>query len=144
MRQRLLDRIREREGLSYSPSAGSYSSHWLQGFGYFTVTVDTSTSQSRHVFDVVAETITSLRNGVSQDEIERARAPLIERSHAAQQENLLWVGPLAVLQSDPKELENWLHRADAYRDVTPADIVRAARQYLQPDRAVRLLVLPEH
>jgi len=142
LRQRMFDRIREVEGASYSPWAGNRFSHLFTGFGYFFAGVDTSPDQASRMLELVDEVVRSLSEGVSQDELDRARGPRLERFRMALEDTLSWMEPLSIAQSDPARARAWLERPQIYSSVTTRDIEHAANAYLRSENAVRILVLP--
>jgi zinc protease len=144
LQQRMFDRIREKEGSSYSPMAGSNLalSHFFAGFGYLVAAIDIASGQADKGLKTIDEVVASLGEGISQDELDRARSPTLERLRVGNEDALNWVDPVSHAQSEPTRTRAWLERAEIYRSVTLDDIQAAAWTYLNPEHAVKILVLP--
>ena len=82
---------------------------------------------------------------ITEDELIRARAPVVESLRRSQADNDYWLGQLADVGRNARDLSTQIrtHVAD-YEAVTPADIQRLARQYLTPQTAWRLTVTSDN
>ena len=141
---RLIDRVREAEGATYSPSASVYFASAFPGYGNLTVTLDLTPEDTERFFAIVDEIAESLmRQPVSEDELDRARVPLLEDIKTSDESNPYWLDLVSRSQGRPEVLERHRSRAAGYDAVTQNDLLRVAREVFQADRAYRLVVLPE-
>ncbi|WP_293828649.1 M16 family metallopeptidase [uncultured Brevundimonas sp.] len=138
---RLNDEIREKQGLAYSPSAGSTASSVFPGYGYVAVTAETPPAALPKLFETVDAIAADLRdNPVSEDELNRARRPAVERLRRNMADNGYWLTQLSQAQSDPAGLDQTRNQLSTLEAVTAADLQALARQYLKSDSAWRATV----
>ena len=138
---RLNDEIREKQGLAYSPSAGSTSSNVFPGYGFIAVTAETPPAALPKLFETVDAIAADLRDDpVSEDELNRARRPAVERIRRNMADNGYWLTQLSQAQSDPAGLDQTRNQLSTLEAVTAADLQALARQYLKPDAAWRAAV----
>jgi len=147
LRAALSDRIREavREGLgtSYAPRVSNVESDVFPNFGYFSMTVDAKPSDISRIAALVKSEITELiEDGLSTDDIERARKPLLEGVENAKKNNGHWLGRISRAQSDPKSLTYLPTTLEAWQQTDSAALQQLAAQYLRPDRAMEIHILP--
>jgi zinc protease len=140
---RLFERLRDQSGASYSQAV---SSNWPPAFangGYLFIGGLVRPEDSDLLYRLSREIIADLAaNPVSMDELQRARAPLIERIDRASSGNVFWMHYVEGGSRNP-EVFTALRRIIAdIAQTTPADIQRLAQQYLTPDRAIPVLVVP--
>lgn len=135
--------IRERESLAYSPRVGADYSSDYRGFGTFTASAATSPERLDAFYAAIDEIAKDLREKpVSEDELHRARAPMIERFGQALKTNGGWYGMLLAGAYAPETIEDALTEPEVLKAVTPARLQQLARQYLVPDKSIRISVLP--
>jgi zinc protease len=138
---RLNDEIREKQGLAYSPRAGSTSSDTYAGYGYISVTAETPPSALPKLFDTVDAIAADLRDTpISEDELNRARRPALERIMRSKADNGYWLTQLSQAQTNPATLDQTRNQITTLEAVTAADLQALARQYLTPDAAWRATV----
>ena len=141
LKLRVLEEIRERQALAYSPNAGSSASTVFPGYGSISVTAQTTPESLPAFFDAIDVIATSLRDTpVTEDELNRARLPVIESLRRSQAGNEYWLTQLADLAARPETVEQTLTHVSDLEAITPADIQRLARQYLNGDTAWRATV----
>ena len=80
---------------------------------------------------------------ISQDLLLRARQPMIERYQNALKSNASWMALVARAQSESGQIERFLKTGERLNALTAKDVQDAARLYLDPDKALKVLVLPE-
>ena len=141
---KLTERVREKEGGAYSPSAFDSMSSALKGYGYMGVNMNVEPEKIDHFFDVADDIVADLANGkITQDELLRARKPILEMLEKKRQGNTYWYGLLSSLQSDPQTLANARSERHDYETLGVSDIQSFAKTYLQPDRAYRISIVPQ-
>ncbi|WP_233205173.1 M16 family metallopeptidase [Alkalicaulis satelles] len=137
------ERFREREGATYSPIVQGQPSTVYPGFGFVWAGLDVAVSDISRMYEIVDEIAGVMASGeITEDELQRARQPVLERLREQRERNPFWIGALARSQSDPDRLED-LRTAEAhYREVTVEEITALAREALDPGRAFRMTILP--
>ena len=136
MELRVTEEIREKQALAYSPGVSSSSSDVYAGYGSVSVTAQTTPENQGPFFAAVGTIASSLRDApITEDELTRARAPIIESLRRSQAGNEFWLGALEGVAADPGEVEQITTLITDFEAVTPADIQAAARLYLVPDKA---------
>lgn len=143
-RLELTDRLREKLGQAYSPSAGSNTSQTYPGYGTFTISASVAADRVDATRAAVAGLIADLRAApLDADVIERARKPWLEEYNNYLKDIGGWLGLAARAQSKPERLGRFIAAPDVIRAITPEELRAAALRYLDPDAAVIFTVLPE-
>jgi zinc protease len=141
LKLRVLEEIRERQALAYSPSVSASASDVYENYGSISITAQTATDTLPAFYAAVDSIIAGLRDApVEEDELNRARLPVIESLRRSQASNEYWLGQLADVAARPEEVQQTLTHISDLEAITPADIQRLARQYLRPDTAWRASV----
>jgi zinc protease len=136
---RVLDRVRIEQGATYSPETQAVLSESFPGYGVAWSMVEIPPDRMAGFFaDVSAITAAMARDGISQDELDRARNPRVSGIRKAQLTNEYWLGRLAGSIADPRRLDLIRTTFSDYDKVTTADVRQAARDWFVPDRAWRL------
>ena len=141
--QRLLDQLRTREGITYSPGASTVASFVTKDYGYLYALAQVPPDKIDNVFSAVAQVESDLADApVSADELERARGPRIGDIGRQQQANEYWLSLLSGSQVDSRLLDVVRSTIPDLQSVTADDVQKAARTYLQDNLAYRLVVRP--
>lgn len=141
---RLFERLRDQSGASYSQAVMSNWSNSFRQGGYIFVGGLVRPQDTELMFRLSREIATDLANNpVSNDELQRARGPLVEQVLRAASGNVFWMHFLEGASRDPQIIQQLLRYVPDLAQTTPADVQRLARQYLAPGRAVPVLVLPD-
>jgi zinc protease len=141
LQNRLLDKVRSAEGLTYSPETRVDLSQTFPGYGYAFALVEMPPAKIPGFYQTVDSITADMReNGVTADELARARNPRIAGIRKAQLTNEYWIADLSGSLSDPRHLELIRSTFPDYESVTPADVQQAARDYLTDDKAWRLVI----
>lgn len=143
VRLELTDRLREELGQAYSPSAGSNPNHFYPGYGTFTISAAVAADQVAPSRAALRQLIVDLRDRpLDADVLERARKPFLEDYNNVLKDLNGWLSLAARAQSEPDRLDRYLAVPQVVAAITPEDLQQAARQWLTPDGAVELLVVP--
>jgi zinc protease len=143
-RDRLREQIRVVEGATYSPGAGHEASWVFPGYGFAWTKVETPPAKIGSFYANVSKIAGEMRSvKVSEDELARARNPVVEGLKKRQLTNEYWLGRLSGSQADPRMLEAIRTAVTGYMSVTPEDIRTAAAAYFADERAWKLVILPE-
>jgi zinc protease len=144
VRLELTDRLREKLGQAYSPSAGSNTSHHYPGYGTFAVSASVAADKLAATREAVNALIADLRAGpLDADVIERARKPFLEEHNNVLKDLGGWLALAARAQSEPQRIDRFLAVPAVASAITPEDIHQMALKYLAPDAAVVFTVVPE-
>lgn len=141
---RLRVKIREQLGGAYDPAAASEPSETFRDYGVMVADVTVAPGRAREIADAVLRIAGDLqRNGVTPDELERAKRPLLTSVREAVRTNPYWLGAvLAECQEYPQRLD-WARTISTdYPAMTKADVDALARAYLNPGRAFQVIVSP--
>ena len=138
---RVLEEIRERQALAYSPGVGSSASDVFPGYGSIIVRGETAADKLTAFYAAVDGIIAKLRDEpITEDELNRARLPAIESLRRSQASNEYWLGQLSEVAENPADVEQTLTHISDLEAVTPADVQALARQYLRDDTAWKATV----
>lgn len=142
MELRVLEEIREKQALAYSPNVGASSSDVYAGYGSIAVTAQTTPENQAALFAAIDIITASLRDTpITEDELTRARAPQVEALRRAQAGNEYWMGQLSNVASDADDVTQITTHISDIEGFTPADIQAAARRWLVDDKAWRASVV---
>lgn len=144
LRLRLIEELREGQGATYSPNVNYAHSYVWPDWGYMGVSVEVPPDRLPAFFADVDKIAAQLRSQpISDDELARARLPRLERIAKAQVTNEYWLSELSGAQADPRRVAAIRSLVAGLERVTAADIQAAARRYLDPDKAWKLMVRPD-
>jgi len=135
---RVLDEIRERQALAYAPGVAASYSDTYKGYGTIAVQAETAPGKLPAFFAAMDAIAANLRDmPISQDELKRAREPLIEASRRGRNTNGWWLNQLTHIVDRPHYVAQTLTAIAEFEAMTPADIQALARRYLRPEAAWR-------
>lgn len=142
--ERLRVKIREELGEAYSPYAYNRSSDTFEGYGYAAALITLSPESVAKIAEMTAAIGADLAsNGANQDELDRMIAPLLKQLEEWRRNNRYWLSSvLASSQEYPIRLEWSRTMEQDLRSVTLEEINLLAKEYLQAERAVQILVMP--
>jgi zinc protease len=142
---RVTEEIRERLAIAYSPGVGASSSDTFRGYGSIFVQALTRPDAFPAFYEAVNGIVASLRDTpITEDELNRARLPEVERLKRSQAGNEYWLSQLSGVAANPADLEQIQTHISDLEGISVADIQRAARQYLRPDTAWRAVVTSDN
>jgi len=131
IKARLNDTVREKLGLTYSPSASASASLDLAGLGYLIVQTETSPDKFEAMRKAVLEVIAGLANDpISADELDRAKKPLVEAAQKARETNGFWLRSLSTTLREPRARDNVLDEPKALGAVTAAEVKALLARYV--------------
>jgi len=141
---RLRVKLREQLGAAYSPQAGSFASDTFPGYGYILTHVEIDPAMAAKVTDIIVDIGDDLaKNGVTEDELTRAREPLLTALKQSLRDNGYWLtAVLARAQEKPEVLDWCRNRLADIQSLSTAELSALARKYLGRDRASHVTVLP--
>jgi zinc protease len=138
----ITDTLREALGKAYSPGAASRPSRTWSGYGTFAVTASVALAEVPETRAAIRSTIERLRSApVSEDQLLRARQPLIEALHNALKTNGGWLSLVDRAQSESDRIERYLAAEARLMALTARDVQAAAQRYLDPAGALEIVVI---
>jgi len=141
--QRLLDELRTREGITYTPGASTYASMVTPDYGFIYALAQIPPGKISTFYDVVDRVAADLKSKpVSTTELERARGPRIEDIQRQQQTNEYWLALLAGAQRDPRRLDVIRTTIPDLQAITAQDVQNAAQTWLVDTKAYMVVVVP--
>ncbi len=145
LRLRLTDELREALGATYSPRALGETSDVFDGFGYLGASSEVEPQNIDQAFEIVDRIAADLAaGGLTEDELQRARQPILERIEEQREDNGAWLARVGVAQTQPDELDRFRTLEAGYRALTTADVTAAAERYLRDDAALRIRIVSEN
>ncbi|XBQ17255.1 MAG: insulinase family protein [Oceanicaulis sp.] len=137
------DRFREQEGATYSAIVSGQFSQTFEDYGFLWVGLDVDVNDVPRMYDVADEIAAAMAGGdITEDELERARRPLLEQLEEQRERNAYWLNALSGSQLEPEKLEEIRTVEDDYRAVTVEELVALAGEVLRPEQAYRVSILP--
>jgi zinc protease len=140
---KLTERLREEEGFTYSAFNNTNTSDVYPDYGYLYVGADVRVENVDATYAAIAELAADLASGeISEDELLRARRPLLEQIEDAFENNGAWMSWLAQSWAHPERLDRIRALTEDYESITREDLVALAATYLQPETSWRVTILP--
>ena len=142
---RLRVKVREELGDAYSPGAGSSASDIYPGYGYFSASVTVDPPKAKEVADIIVAIAQDLaEKGVTAEELERSKKPLLTSIRESARTNGYWLGSvLAKAQERPESLEWSRTRYSDFESITTEELSALAKSYLGSARASRVIIVPD-
>jgi zinc protease len=136
--------LRDKLGATYTPEAFSVPSSAFPGFGLLAALVTTTPENMGVVKSELLSIVKRLRDeGTSEDALLRVRQPILERFAAQERSNSSWLTAISDAQSRPERLGRRAKRTEIWSSITPADVQKAAQEYLIDDRALEIRIVSE-
>jgi len=133
LQSRLIDTVREKLGITYSPMTEAVASVQLGGLGYFDAVLETPPANFATFHDLLQSEIKDLAaKPVSPDELDRARRPLVEGRTKDMEGNAFWATWLPMVLRDPRVRADVLDTGAGLAAVSAED-VRALFAHLASD-----------
>jgi zinc protease len=142
---RLTDEIREKQGTTYSPNAGHSASETFAGYGYMSARIEAPPERLEPFLADAMKIARGLaQTPATEDELQRARRPLIENLQRQRGSSNAWWGEaLEGVHERPEVAESIRLSIGQYQAITPAELQAAARLYLVDSRAWKMIVVPK-
>jgi zinc protease len=138
---RLLERLRNTEGATYSPSVSVALSETFRRYGHSLAYVEMPPQKLPGFYADLAELTADMReHGITADELERARNPHVASLKKAMQTNEYWLQRLEGSVADPRRLEIIRTTLPDYAALTAADVQAAAARAFDAAKVWKLEV----
>lgn len=123
LQARLIDTVREKLGLTYTPQTDVTASVQIAGLGYLGAILETPPANFPAFRTALAGLIADLAaKPISADELERARKPLVEGRAKDMEGNSFWSTWLPLVLRDPRVRRQVLETGPGMAAVTAADV----------------------
>jgi len=140
---RLRETVREKLGASYGPNVSNVESDVFPGFGYMVAAIDIKPDDIAKIRTVITTEIASMiADGFTDDEIERARQPLLESIQNAEKSNGHWLGRISTSVSDPASVKTLAISIEAWSNATSPQLQALVSEFLKPETAFEVSILP--
>ena len=140
---KLTERLREAEGFTYSAFNSSTTSDVYPDYGYLWVGVDVRLENVDATYAAIDELAAALAAGeITEDEVLRARRPLLEQIEDAFENNGAWLNWLSRSWDKPERLDRIRALASDYAEISRDELIGMAADYLQPEASWRVTILP--
>ncbi|MEO5775026.1 MAG: insulinase family protein [Sphingomicrobium sp.] len=128
---RMVDTVREKLGITYSPMVWSFSSADVRGAGYFTAAIETPQKNFDAFHALLKQQLDDLATKpVTADELARAKQPLIESHRKQIETNGYWLEVLTGSTREPRVGDQAATRLGRLQAVTAVDIQALALKHL--------------
>lgn len=137
--------VRENLGAAYSPGVFAEQSRVFTDFGTLGMYSTTTEDQVDAILEVYNQIIVEVQSagGITEDELIRARKPLVESVLQAQKNNWLWLSLVSTAASSPERIERFTHKIDLLQGVTLKMLRTRAEKVLNINDAIILEVMPQ-
>ncbi|MBV1700414.1 MAG: insulinase family protein [Hyphomicrobiales bacterium] len=141
---RLTAQMRVKQGATYSPQGLVDLSAAIPNYGYTYLMVETKPEFIDDFYQLVQNISEDIaKNGVSDDELLRAKAPSLEQRKHMLTDNGYWLGALSGSQREPRQLDNLRTLVSGMQKIDAAEVQKVTAQYLTMKNAYRLVVRPQ-
>lgn len=136
--------IREKMGASYSPQVYNSSSRIYDGYGVIRAVLVVNPSEIKTLKDEVLKIANELWQGnISDEELERAKGPMLTSLNDMVRSNRYWLGSVLSLSSRyPQQLQWPQSILQSFAGFQTEDIRKLAHDYLEPRKAAVITVVP--
>ncbi|MEA3010781.1 MAG: zinc protease [Sphingomonadales bacterium] len=140
---RLLERLRDLEGASYSPTATVQTSYEFPEWGFFFAGSEIRPERADLFFKLAREIVADLAaKPASADEWQRAINPVISGIERRVKTNAYWSGAMEDWSREPYLIEHARTYLADYKSLTPEDVRAAMAKWVADEGDWSILVLP--
>ncbi len=144
LNQRAFETVRQKLGQAYDAAAARQQSWIFRDFGFISVSGSIATGNDQAFVDAVGGLVEDLKaHPVTQDELDRARRPLLDRWQNDQKSNQHWASAIPSTVDGKSKAQDEIKRRDELLKVTPEMVQTLAQTYFLPSRMLHVAVLPE-
>ena len=142
---RVLDRLREKEGETYSPRVSvTYNKYPLNRYA-FTISFGCAPDNINKLIAATREEINKIKTeGVKSDDIIKFASEENRQYEVHLRENEFWLNWLSDQYENGDDPSELLQYPALIKTVTPASVKSAANLYLNEKNFIKLLLVPEH
>jgi zinc protease len=144
IRTRMLKKIREEEGLAYSPSANSTPGTDFPGFGQFFFFASTGPDKVDRLTRVVAELYADFaKTGPTAEELDVIKKQYANELETQMREPDWWLNRMAALEYRSQRLEDAAGLPGFIRSMTGEEIRECFARHYTPQTSIQVVVRPE-
>jgi zinc protease len=141
---RALEEIRQKRGLTYSPSVNSRPGTEFPGFGVITSVAQPAPESAEEIVGALQEIYAAFaKEGPTAEELETAKRQIATNLEDTMREPQFWAGMLAGKTYRGATLADILSASRQYESFTGDEIRDAARRYFKPENAFTVIVAPD-
>ena len=130
-------------GSTYAPEAVSSASDVFPGYGFITASAVVDPAKSTEIEAAMAAVAGDLHDkGTTQDEVDRAKNPVLTAIRESERTNSYWMRVLSRAQERPEVLDWARSRSADFGGISKADLDALAAAYLDPVKASRVIIHP--
>lgn len=142
--QRLIDAIREKMGLTYSPSASATLARQLRGIGFFVAEIETPPENFGKFHEALVNIISELaEKPISEDELDRAKRPIVEARKKSLESNVYWLSVLSLMPRVDVVRDQILHDISSAQAVSAEDVQNVFKNYLANHSSQAIIAVNE-
>jgi zinc protease len=140
---RLVETVREKLGLTYSPFVAAASDLDLRGEGYLLAGIEVPPEKFGQFRQVLDEELNAMATRpIDADAFARAKSPILAARRKAAETNAYWAGRVERVLRDPRATVAYRDEISGIDKVAPADVQRVLRQYVVGRQALSIEVRP--
>jgi zinc protease len=129
---------------TYSPSARSNSSDVYPNYGYIMSAIDIDPTMKGQIEAAIKAISADLfAHGVNDDELARAKQPILTGVRESVRTNGYWLGSVVARAQEKPIVLDWARtRESDITGISKTEIDDLAKRYLNPERGSRVFILP--
>ncbi|MEJ6009250.1 M16 family metallopeptidase [Novosphingobium aquae] len=136
--------LREALSKAYSPGVSSDMSRVWRAYGTFSLSASANVADVAVVRRALQQAVAELRGvAISADQLQRARAPMLEAYENSLKRNGGWLALVDRAQTEPDRLERHAKARERLAAITAAELQTLVNRYLGEKDGLELIVLPE-
>ncbi len=141
IQSRLIDGLRARDGLTYSPMVYVDQPELFSNYGMLAAQVEIAPAKANQFFAEMQKIVTDLAtHPVTIEELDRARTPMLDASRTAMFVTNYWLSELVRVDDEPRLLDVIRTRIPDLAAVKAADIQRLAALHLAGKPPLRVII----
>ncbi|MBO6103223.1 MAG: insulinase family protein [Opitutales bacterium] len=135
--------VREGAGKAYSPFAYNNSEQYFD-YGTLCAVSEVSPENADDVLKIIAASAEKIAGGISADEFERAKAPILKSVEKTRRVNSYWaLAAMPMLQAEPVKREIARTFETGYSEISLGDVLEASKKYLKNQKNYGVKILPQ-
>lgn len=141
---RMIQKVREDEGLAYSPGARMQPGTEFPGFGVFVFSTTTKPEKTPRLLEVVDEIFAEFaKSGPTEEEVVTAKKQFANTFDEQMKDPTFWSQRLTSAEYRNVKMDDVMGAPAFYQDVKPEDIRAAFAKYYTPESVMRIVLKPE-
>jgi len=141
---RMLERLREKESGVYSPAVGLSVNKFPTPHFYFTISFSCATGNVEKLIAAALDEVKKVRdNGATADDISKFKSEEQRQMELSLRDNGYWMNYLTNRLKNGEQLTELLGAKNRLDEVTMESTKAAARNHLNEDNYIRLVLMPE-